>query len=481
MELNNLKKKAFSGVFLLGARRIVFQLIATIANIFLARLLFPSDFGTFATLMFIFTAGSIFSDIGFGPAIIQKKRKITDYDRQSIFTVQLSLTLVIYLGLYLLSPHLIGFFKLPEAAGVLLQIYSLILFTLPFKTIGTGLLERELAYKKLIFIELIEESIIAASSVLFAFWQFGVASFVYGAILGKAVAAILYYYFKPFKIKFAFYKQRLVEFLHFGFSYQVNLFFGIFYGPLIFLYLSKAVGAESMGYFQFAQNLAVAPLAIPELFTRVTFPTTARLQGNKKLLPGFVEKTILITTTMSFPVSMLLLLLGESIISYLYTDKWLPSLPALYLGVLTFQIISFTSILSVLLLGFGKVRIIRNISIFWAFLTWMFGPFLIHTFGFWGMSLTALIVASSGLWLIIPVKKEISFSIVENMLPPFVSFVLTSIFLVLSRSTITSFMMLIKLVIFAVFFYFFCVFLTLRKRFLKELILPIIDIFNQDK
>ena len=75
-----LKKKAIAGATLLGIKRVVIQTILLISNIFLARLLFPADFGTFAMVTFVITFFTVFSDLGLGPSLVQQK----DEDRKSV-------------------------------------------------------------------------------------------------------------------------------------------------------------------------------------------------------------------------------------------------------------------------------------------------------------------------------------------------------------------------------------------------------------
>ena len=92
LNLDNIKQKAFKGVFTLTFRRLLLKIIDTVGVIFLARALSQDVFGVFGIISFVvFTFLSFFSDIGFGAALIQKREPLTDADTKTTFTIQQSL------------------------------------------------------------------------------------------------------------------------------------------------------------------------------------------------------------------------------------------------------------------------------------------------------------------------------------------------------------------------------------------------------
>ena len=75
-----LKQRAAKAFVNLTIRKIVIQLIVTFSNILLARLLFPADFGIFATISFVIIIALVFTDIGLGSALIAKEKSIRKID-----------------------------------------------------------------------------------------------------------------------------------------------------------------------------------------------------------------------------------------------------------------------------------------------------------------------------------------------------------------------------------------------------------------
>ena len=109
-----LLKKALTATVLLAGKRIVLQLIFTLTNVVLARLLFPADFGMFAIVTFVATIFSVFSDLGFGAALIQKKKELVENDKKTVFSTQIILNLTIILLIFLLSPKIAQYYSLGD-------------------------------------------------------------------------------------------------------------------------------------------------------------------------------------------------------------------------------------------------------------------------------------------------------------------------------------------------------------------------------
>ena len=101
---------------------------------------------------------------------------------------------------------------------------------------------------------------------------------------------------------------------------------------------------------------------------------------------------------------------------YIFTDRWLPALPAIYLGLLQMSVMSYTGVFSQILMAKGRSEIIRNIAVIWVFLTWVIAPVLIFHFNFVGLSLTNLIVTISGIIFYFKLKKYVDFSFWNNVL-----------------------------------------------------------------
>ena len=430
----SLKNKAIVGISALGIKRILLQFIFTFTNIFLARILFPADFGTFAIVGSIIMFFSVFSDVGLTPALIQKKGRLTVEDIRTAFTLQLILGLLLLIILNLFSGVIIKFFNLGTTGVGLLRLNSLIFLINPFSLIPGAILERNLSYKKIVIFDLARILVSSITSVSFALSGFGVWSLLFGLLVAHVFGVFLFALFARWPMGIQISRKNLVSLANFGLPFQSNLVLGLFYGPLIMLYLGKKVGQENLGYFQFAASLSAFSLAVSDIINRIVFPLGSRLQHNKEFIRSIVERAISIVSATSLPLVSMMLVAVPQIVHFVYTDKWLPAVPALYFGIVQMGIIAYTGILGQILLALGHSKIMRNMGFVWAILTWIFGPILINRFNFVGMSMLGLLVSASGFWLLFKLKREVNFSFWNNFYPYFASSILSVGFLIITKN-----------------------------------------------
>jgi O-antigen/teichoic acid export membrane protein len=108
----SLKKRTIAGIEWSVAARVLKTLLQFLIFVVLVRLLAPKDFGLMAMIMVFSGFVSIFSEIGFGAAIIQKL-DINENHLSSVFWVNLFLGIILTLVLALLAPLISRFYKEP--------------------------------------------------------------------------------------------------------------------------------------------------------------------------------------------------------------------------------------------------------------------------------------------------------------------------------------------------------------------------------
>ena len=98
-------------------------IVKLVVGIILARLLMPKDFGLLAIMMIFVSMSDILVNSGFGNAFIQKK-DATETDANTVFYVNLAISLLLYVLLFVSSP-LIGFFFGSKQLPSLIRVMSL--------------------------------------------------------------------------------------------------------------------------------------------------------------------------------------------------------------------------------------------------------------------------------------------------------------------------------------------------------------------
>lgn len=418
-DLGLLKRRAVSGVFFLGIRRVVLQVILTGSNIILYRILFPGDFGAFAIALGIVNLLAIFASLGLETALVQKKDEPKKEELQATFTITLFLSSLTAILVIMLAPLLTSFYQeqLGKAGIFYLRLLSLFLVVSGLRGVSSMLLERRLDYFRLVIGEVSETLILQATTILLALKGFGVLSFIYGSLTARFLGFIIFFILSPWPLSLRFSLKAVRGILPFGVNFQLNTIVGGLNGAVVPIFVGKVAGSAGVGFLNWAGGLAVAPRAIPEIFSRLIFPVCSRSQDDKKLLKVIIEKSIQLSCLTSFPLIIILVALAYPVTYLIYTDKWFPGIPALYFFSLQSIFVIIGGIFTQTLLALGEAKTVRNISLFWAILQWALTVPLVFKFGFIGLAVASMLVSATFFIPLALLRKRVEFKIAPHVLP----------------------------------------------------------------
>lgn len=405
LTLDNLKQKAFKGIFTLSFRRLILKVIDTVGVIFLARALSTDVYGVFGIISFVvFTFLSFFSDIGFGAALIQKRTELTLDDIRTTFTIQQTLVTALMVIAWIVSPSLSGFYHLGLQGVWLIRVLSVSLFLTSFKTIPSILLERRLQFEKLVIPEVLETLTYNAVAVYMALHGYGVWSLVIAIIVRTVVGAVALNILSPWPLGWKFDRQAARGLLSFGVPYQLNSVLALIKDNVTPTLIAHWYGAPAVAFVNIAQNIASRPMEIINIVSRVTFPAYARIQHDTARLKRWIEKSVRFMAVLYFPAIAGLLVIASGILEYLYADKsakWLPALPTLLLFLAGAFPIIITTTYTNALYALGKPKVVLALMCLYTILTWGLGAPLIYKFGFVGIAIAGLIITYATLPIVV--------------------------------------------------------------------------------
>lgn len=396
LNLDNLKARAFKGVFTLTFRRLILKIIDTVGLIFLARALAADAFGVFGIISFVvFTFLSFFSDIGFGAALIQKKDKLTVEDTQTTFTIQQALVTTLMLIAWVASPRISGWYNLGEQGIWLIRVLSVSLFVTSFKTIPSILLERQLKFEALIIPEILETLTYNGIAVYMALTGYGVWSLVIAILARTVIGAVALNLIRPWKIGWSFSPDSARALLHFGVPYQLNSVLALIKDNVAPTLIAFWYGPSAVAFVNLAQNIASRPMEIINIVSRVTFPAYSRIQGDLPRIKRWIEKSVSFMAYLYMPAITGLIIVAPEILQYLYadkTDKWLPALPTLLIFLSGAFPIIVTTTYTNALYALGRPKVVLAFMTIYTVLTWGLGAPLIYKYGYVGIAIAGLII-----------------------------------------------------------------------------------------
>ena len=324
--MENLKQKAVSGVMWTSIQKFAGMGLRFFSGIVLARLLTPEDFGCIGMLSIFMVVANSIVDGGFGSALIQKKRP-TQEDYSTIFFFNLGMSFLMYGVLFVSAPAIARFYNMPLLSSVL-RVQGLVLLIHAFSLIQSNQLKKQFQFKKLTLISLLSVVISLAVTIFMAHKGYGVWSLVMMNLLTALIPAIIYWMTNKWHPLWVFSKTSFRELFSFGFFMFLIHILNSVCNNVQGLLIGRFYTPATMGYYTRAKSTEeLASTSISNVMGQVTYPLYAEYQHDLPALINVIKRVTSLVAYITFPMMALLILLAKPIFVFLYTEKWLDSIP----------------------------------------------------------------------------------------------------------------------------------------------------------
>lgn len=331
---DNIREKTFSGVLWGGMEKLSIQVFGFVQGVILARLLSPSDYGLLAMVGFFVMLSYSFVDAGFGTALIQKKDR-TEKDYSTVFLMNLSLSFLISLILFLSAPFIADFYE-EQILNKIVRTYSFIIFFSSLVAIQDVRLTIFLEFRKKSIINIIITIISGIFAIILAFAGYGVWSLVYPQFVMLFLKCLLYWHFQHWIPKIAFSRESFSRLFGFGSKILISSILATISGNIYSLVIGKVFSANLLGFYSRAVGYSVLPVqTIAGVVDSVTYPVLSKFQDDEAQLISSLKRMIRICAYVVFPIMIGLAVLAKPFVIVLVTEKWLPCV--IYLQILCFE------------------------------------------------------------------------------------------------------------------------------------------------
>ncbi len=419
LSTKDIKKRIKSSFISLTSRQVILRLLGFVTiNIILARKLPVETLGIFNIATAIVTFFAFFSDIGLAASLIQKKEKIEESDIKTTFTLQQLLVLTLSLIIIIFAQWFGHFYNLDSAGVWLIRALGVSFFLTSLKVLPSVLLERELRFGPLVFVEVVETLTFNILLVYFVFNGFGVISFAIATIVKSFIGVAVTYIIAPVKLRLGIEKEAAKRLLAFGLPYQTNSILALVKDRLVPLVIARMVGAAGIGYITWSQALAFLPLELMTAINRITFPAFSRLQDDKEALSRGIEKSLFVTSLIVYPTLFGLGAILPSVVTYVVSAKWQPAVFSFYLFATSTYWAVISTTLTNTLNAIGKIKQTLKLMIMWTVLTWVLTPALVYFYGYIGVGMASFIISFSSVITIILVKRILVIKVLDAVILP---------------------------------------------------------------
>ena len=300
--------------------------IQFVLQIFLARLLDPSHYGALSIMVIFTSLANVFVQNGFSTALVQNKNT-QEEDYSSVLWMQLLIALGMYALIFVFAPLIARAYKMDEIV-LPLRVLALMLFPGAVNAVQIAKVKREMNFKKLFVSNVGSVAVSGVAGVLIAFMGGGLWALVAQSFLHVAIACVVMNYTARIRFVFKVNLIRIKELFAFGWRLLCSGLIDTLYQDLRSLVIGYKYTSDTLGYYNRGKHFPQVIInAVNSAVISVMLPAMSREQDDAKKVKTLMRSSVSASAYILFPMMAGLAAVGETLVSVLLTEKWLPCVP----------------------------------------------------------------------------------------------------------------------------------------------------------
>lgn len=323
---NKKTKSGFVWVFFGTAGQNIVQFAALMV---LARLISPEEFGLVSAAMIIVGLIGIFSELGVGPAIVQKP-KLTKEDVATGKVISATVGIVMGIAVFYSAGLLERFMRINGLADVV-KILAFVIPVSGLTVIGQSLLQRQLKFK--IYVICVFSSFFISQimvAIPLAYMGYGYYSLVIATLAQKITLLTFISFVAQDYGGWSFNIKSARHLSNYGFGQSLGRLANYIASQGDNFIIGRYLGAGSLGLYGRSYQLLMVPTnLIGTVFDKIMFPVMSSIQDDDKKLVEMYVLSMSIIAMISIPIIAFFFTSSEEIITLLLGKDWLESAPIL--------------------------------------------------------------------------------------------------------------------------------------------------------
>lgn len=316
-----LGRQVRSGALWSSLSTVVLKLSGLVVGILAARLLSPADFGIFAVALTVHAIVINVSDLGVSAYLVRHDGDI-DEAAPTVTTIALVTSAVLAAVMMSAAPVIARELGAVEAADAV-RALSITVVLAGVSAVPNAILIREFRQDKRFAAE--SASFVTSTAVLIplALAGFGAMALAWSRVAGHVVSTTLF-----IVLSRRFYAPRvnmrqLALLVAFGLPLVGNTLLGFAISNLDYVVVGRMLGAEALGAYYLAYNLASWPfMLLSPVLAGVALAAFARLRASPERLASAITGSLSVALAVAMPLSAVLVFLPVPLIESVYGSKW---------------------------------------------------------------------------------------------------------------------------------------------------------------
>ena len=321
---SNLKEKTARGIKWGFIDNVAGVGIIAIANLILARILSPQDFGIIGMTAIFITLSNSLIDSGFSSALIRLK-SVTEKDLNTVFHFNFVTSLLLYAILYFTAPLIAGFFGQPVLTDIV-RVLSLSMIVNALCIVQKVILIRRIDFRTQAIASTVSSVLSSGVAIWMALYGFGVWSLVALQVLKSVFTAVILWLCSKWFPSFLFSVKSLKEMFSFGGRMLLTAIVSTLWSEIYSFIIGKTYAPSVLGQYSRADKFRnMVTSNISTVMQRVTYPVLSMINDEKDRQARAYRKILRTAVLIMFPAVLGLAAVSEPLVLTLIGDQWVPA------------------------------------------------------------------------------------------------------------------------------------------------------------
>lgn len=321
MAEESLKNKTVKGTIWSGVDNVILTGVSFLVSVVLARLLSPDDYGLLGIILIFTTVCNAIINGGFTTAIIRKKEPTED-DYDTSFIVNLGLSLLLYIVIFLCSPLIADFFDRDELV-LLTRVSTLTMVVGAFGLVQQTRLTKRIDFKTQSKITFFASIISGGIGISMAILGCGVWALVVQGLSTQIIRTSLLWFYNKWIPSLKFCKKSFDELFGFGWKMMLSSIIDSLWTQLYQLVIGKYYLPSTLGQYTRSRQFSdLLSSNLTSVIQRVSYPVLSEIQDDKERMKDAYSRIIKVTMFITFSAIFALAAISEPLLYCLIGEKW---------------------------------------------------------------------------------------------------------------------------------------------------------------
>ena len=298
------------------------QAIATIVFLMIkSRIISKEAFGIFAIVNVLIALLQMFTEFGFGAALVQRKKNKPAHISFAFYATLIT-SILLYGIIALTAPFIVSFYENKFETSVILAI-GLNIIILSLGIVSKSLIIRDLEFKKLFFVVFVSNFLGNIIGIILALYGYEIWALISINICMNILSVMIALALKPHSLKLILDITAAKEIFRFGAGLTFVRLFNQLSNQIDKLIIGKGMSAEILGLYERSMYIAIMPrVYVGNMLDGVLFSSLSRVQSEIEKVQFIFFRLISLMVLFIGYISLTIWFFSEEFISVILGEQW---------------------------------------------------------------------------------------------------------------------------------------------------------------